>query len=156
MTTIAVVRRGGLLLAATDEDRQAIRQLPADEIHRFEFRRFRNYAFFRKWWALAKWAFEHWHEDAAAVEYRGQRVQRSFDQFRRDLTVLAGFYVPVYGMDGSVRLEPRSLAWAKMDADEFERLYSATVDVVIRHVAGLDVNRETLEAMVNEAMEFAS
>lgn len=154
MTEIAVVRRGGVLMAATDEDREAMRRIPAGEAVRFEFRAFRNNAFHRKWFALARFAFDHWQNDAAVIEYRGHPVRRSFDQFRRDLTVLAGFYTPVYGVDGSVRLEPKSLAWHRMDEDEFSKLYDATVDVVIQHVAGLDMPRDELIALVEEAAAF--
>lgn len=156
MTTICVVRRGGVLMPATDEDRDAMRAIPAGVEHAFDFRPHRNHRLFRKWWALAKWAFDHWREDVAAVTtYRGQSVTRSFDSFRRDLIILAGFYNPVFGLDGSIRLEPRSISWARMDEEEFTTLYEATVDVVLRHLASSNLSRDELDAAIEEAMRFA-
>lgn len=57
-----------------------------------------------------------------------------FDRFRKDLTILAGFYEQTVRLNGDIRTEAKSLAYANMDPDEFERCYSALINSAIKHV----------------------
>src|SRR5690606_26998343 len=74
----------------------------------------RNGAFFRKWWSLVQYAFDHWSERCEPMEYRGMPVLPNFERFRKDVTILSGFYVPVHNIKGELRVEAESLKWAKM------------------------------------------
>jgi len=57
-----------------------------------------------------------------------------FDRFRKDLTILAGFYVQTVRLNGEIRTEAQSLAFASMDQEKFERVYSALINAAIKHV----------------------
>jgi len=57
-----------------------------------------------------------------------------FDRFRKDLTILAGFYVQTVRLNGDVRIEAESLAFANMNQDRFESVYSALINAAIKHV----------------------
>lgn len=57
-----------------------------------------------------------------------------FDRFRKDLTILAGFYGQTVRLDGSVRTEAKSLSYGNMDDEEFGRCYSALINAAIKHV----------------------
>jgi len=94
----------------------------------------RNGAFFRKWWALVKVGYDYWSECATTVEFKGARVLPEFDRFRKDVTILAGFYHPVVNLKGEVRIEPESLQWAKMTEERFAKLYDATIQVLLQRV----------------------
>jgi hypothetical protein len=94
----------------------------------------RNGRFFRKWWALVKVGFDYWSESAATIEYRGQPVLPEFDRFRKDVTILAGFYYPVVNLKGEVRIEAQSLKWSKMSEETFTKLYDATIQVLLQKV----------------------
>lgn len=94
----------------------------------------RNARFFRKWWALVRFAFDHW--EPGPVEHRWKKIipKKNFNRFRKDLTILAGHYDAYYRLDGSVRVEAASIKWSKMEEPEFEELYSKTLDVILEKV----------------------
>lgn len=110
----------------------------------------RNGAFFRKWWVLAKFAFDIWCERGAeTLEYKGVQVSRSFKVFRKDLIVMSGYFMPVFRADGAMKLEAMSIAWGSMKEPEFQKFYDATVSTILHKIlphAGLT------EASVNEAV----
>lgn len=125
-----------------------------------EPREMRNGAFFRKWWALVKLGYDHWSEAAATVEYRGQPVLPEFDRFRKDVTILAGFYRPVVNLKGEVRIEPESLKWANMSEETFGKLYDATIQVLLQRVFNGKVCKEWTEQQLRnvaaQILEFAA
>lgn len=114
-------------------------------------RRNNNVKFHRKLFALANLAFDAW--DAPAATYRGQAIQKNFDQFRDDLTILAGYYETRVRLDGSIRLIPRSWSFGAMDDDQKEKMYSAIIDVVLQRIL-TDTTRDDLENLVAQVMAF--
>ena len=76
-----------------------------------------------------KLAFDAW-EGHGEVEYGGVMVLKNFDRFRKDLTVLSGFYNATYTFRGDVRLEPKSLSFGSMCEEEFGRVYRAILNVI--------------------------
>jgi len=120
----------------------------------------RNGAFFRKWWALVKLGYDHWSECAQTVQHNGQNVLPEFDRFRKDVTILAGFYHPVVNLKGEVRIEPESLKWASMSEETFSKLYDATIQVLLRRVFNGQVCKSWTEAelrrVANEVLQFAA
>lgn len=120
----------------------------------------RNGAYFRKWWALAKLGYDYWSENAATIEYKGEKVLPEFDRFRKDLTILAGFYRPVVNLKGELRIEPESLAWASMSEERFDKLYEATIRVLLERVFNGKVCKEWTEAelrsVAEQILEFAA
>lgn len=120
----------------------------------------RNGAFFRKWWSLVNLAYDHWKDDAATVEYKGERVQPNFERFRKDLTISAGFFEPVVNLKGELRLEPKSLKWSQMDETEFTKLYDATIQVLLQRVFNGQVCRtmseHELRSIAEQICEYAA
>lgn len=131
---IRLIRTPYGLVPATDDDRDALAHIKLGTEVKATVTRERNAKFFRKWWALAKLAFDMWSETMPTMEYKGERVMPEFDRFRRDLTILAGFYRPVFNARGECRLEAESLAFGSMTEERFNALYSATVDAVLQKV----------------------
>jgi len=112
----------------------------------------RNIAFHRKLFALLKVAFDAW--EAPELEYKGQKVVKNFDNFRRDLTILAGFYETYVNVKGEVRLAAKSLSFAKMDETEFEQLYNRFIDVILQKIL-THYTRDDLEQVVEKVLRFA-
>jgi hypothetical protein len=145
-------------LAPADEDTQEyFGKFALGDIVRVELKRARNYLFFRRWWSLIVLAFDMWCERGLQTrEYRGVPVLPSKDRFRKDVTILAGYYEPTYAYDGSLRLEARSISFEAMEEDEFEKLYSATIDAILHkilpqcHLTG-GALREAVESVVRYA-----
>lgn len=119
---------------------------------RGNFKRYRNPAFHRKYMALLNIAFDIW--EPGEIDYKYGVPEKNFDRFRKDVAILAGFYEPVIRLDGSVRIEPKSISFANMDQDEFQELYSKTIDVLIKHVYNLKSTPEQIEETVRKYLEF--
>ena len=99
---------------------------------RVSIKKARNPAFHRKVFALFNFAFDNW--DAPSLEYKGEPVAKEFDQFRKDITILAGHYEAVTNLKGEVRLKAKSLAFSEMDDEVFGKVYQSILGVVWRKV----------------------
>jgi len=156
MTDVVLVKTPAGALAPADEDaRLLIEKLKAGQGVRATIRRARNVRFHRKGMALFRLAFEVW-EPQTPLEYKGVAVEKNFERFRKDITILAGFYVPVYNARGELRLEAESLSFANMDNDEFENVFRSVLTVVWKRVlrnAGY-VNEEAVERTLEELLRF--
>lgn len=91
----------------------------------------RNYKFHKKFFAMLKVSYENWDNPVIQTEFG--EAQCTMDTFRNDVTVLAGFYVLTINTRGEARYRAKSIKFAKMDEVEFGELYSAVVDVIIKH-----------------------
>ena len=146
---------GGTLAPQCDEDAERIRRYKVGATIRCVTSEIRNSAFHKKWWALAKLAFDLWSETMPDQEYRGQEVQRSFQRFRRDLIILAGHFQPVWAVNGEMRVEAKSISFARMDSETFEALYSATINAVLAKIlTHTKLTEADLRAQVDRVLEF--
>ena len=144
----------GALAPADSETAAFLARLKLGQGLRAEVKRARNILFHRRMFALLNFAFDLW--DCHALEYLGQPVAKSFDRFRKDITVLAGFYEAVTNLRGEVRLEAKSLAFHNMGDEEFERAYKAVLGVVwdrILRSKGYE-SPEKVDAIVQELLRF--
>jgi len=147
---------GGALVPMDEDEAAKLARLKAGAVVRASISQMRNGAFFRKWWVLAKYAFDLWSETVEPIEYKGQPVLPEFQRFRKDLTILAGYYTPVFNARGDLRLEAKSIAWANMGEDEFERLYSATIDVILAKILAPGAMTEAqLRSHVDNVLRFS-
>ncbi len=89
----------------------------------------RNPKFNRKFFAMLHVAYDN--HDWPVVSYTGGETSCSFDRFRKDVTIQAGFYAVTCNTRGVVRKEAQSISFAKMDEAEFGQLYSAVLDVIL-------------------------
>lgn len=112
----------------------------------------RNYRFHKKLFALLNLAFESWEPEGK--EYKGERVAKNFDQFRNDVTVLAGFYDTTVTLKGDVRLVAKSISFANMEQDDFDKLYNAVVNVLLARVL-TKYTRDDLDEVIERLMAFA-
>ena len=144
---------GKFLVPDTPEDAEALDKYKQNEVLRADVVKPRNLRFFRKWWALVKFAFDVWSETMPQQEYKGIEVQPDIERFRKDVTILAGFFTPVYNARGEVRLEAESLKWGSMSEERFEKLYDATIKAILKHILK-GYKRVDVEDVVNELVGF--
>lgn len=120
----------------------------------------RNGAFFKKYWALLNLGYDHWSDAVEPLEHKGEPVLPEFDRFRKDVTILAGFYHSVVNIKGEVRIEADSLKWGSMSEETFTKLYDATVRVLLRKVFNGKVcptwSEEQLRSVAEQILEFAN
>ena len=86
--------------------------------------------------------------------WRGQQIEPSFERFRKDVTILAGYCKATYKYDGSVVLEAESLRWSEMDELKFAELYQKTITVILEKILP-GVDKDELENAVNMTMSYA-
>lgn len=147
------------LIPAHESDLEAVKKLPAHQPIRVKVTKIRNVQFHRKYFALLNYAFEVWSppvgNTAIPAALFGEEIEKNFDRFRHDIIILCGFYDAHYRLNGEIRLEAKSISFAKMDQDEFERLYDKTIDVIIKHVLR-NYTGDELRAVVDQIQEFDS
>ena len=135
MTALHLLRTAsGAFVPATEEDADLAKRFRVGSVSRVELKLMRNGDFHRKYFALLKVAYDLWSETMPAQEYHGRPVLPDFDRFRRDLTIMAGFFRPVWNARGELRVEAESIAFGSMTEERFEALYSATINVILQKI----------------------
>lgn len=144
------------LVPADDDTREWFARLELGAQLRAKVTQDRNPQFHRKWFALVQLAFEHWSDTAEPVKYKDIDVQPDFERFRKDITILAGKFHYVTNLRGEVRAEADSISFGKMSQQDFERLYSQTISVLIGRVfKGPQWSESHVRALVDEIAGFA-
>lgn len=114
-------------------------------------KRHRNPAFHRKYFALLNLAFDAW--EPVHATYKGQAVGKNFAQFRNDITVLAGHYEMAVNLRGETRLTAKSISFSNMSQDDFDALYSSTINVLLAKVL-TNYTRDDLDEVVERLLRF--
>ncbi len=151
---------GGSFVPAYDEDKDFADKIKAGEVVKLKLTRMRNYQFFKKWWSLVQLAYDYWEppelpDDHEKKWMKDVTPEKNLDRFRKDLIIRAGYFDAFYRLDGTVRIEAKSISFASMSEDEFEKLYSATIDVVLDQIYR-EYTKEMLESLVDQVMSYAA
>jgi len=137
----------GNLHPAQDNDRELLKKIKSMEPVRVTLKRPRNYEFHKKWFALLNFAYDYWEPPHNLVGHK------NFDRFRKDIIILAGYYDTVVRLDGSTRVEPKSISFGSMSEDDFEKLYDATIEVVCQHVLR-QYDGDMLKSILDQVQAF--
>ena len=152
---IMVKTQQGHFVPANEEEAEKLKKIKAGVFVRCEVKQIRNYKFLQKYMVLVKYAFDIWEEGAKRLRYKGNEVKPNIERFRKDLQILAGFYEPVYHYDGTLKLESKSVSFAEMSEEEFEKVYSALIDVILAKILNRpDLNQEIVRRHVDQLMQF--
>lgn len=124
----------------------------------------RNNKFHRKYFALVKAAFQMWDAPSSIKIPQKDRLtgkshmqvlnlDKDSEGFRNWLTIKAGYYRILAMPNGDIEFVAKSIRFDKMEPDEFEKLYNATITVILNDVLPKDDDyREALEKAI---LEFA-
>ena len=140
------------LLPTEPDSEDWYRKLKIGQVVWSDFKKVRNYQFLRKYFALLNVAYDNWIPGEVNSKYGVP--EKNFDRFRADLTILAGFYENTIRLDGSVRIEPKSISFAKMEAEEFKELFDKTIDVLIKYVYNSKISKEEINEIVERYLTF--
>ena len=155
MDIMLVKTPGGALAPVDAEAREMVDKLKLGQGIQASVRRARNVRFHRKGMALFRLAYDVW-EPLTPLEYKGLPVAKDFERFRKDMTILAGFYKAVYNARGEVRLEAERLRFSSMSEERFEEVFNAVLNVVWSRVlkAAGYASVEDVEEVIEELMRF--
>ena len=129
-----------------------LRPLEADKIRRiargeaieFEYKLSRNYKFLQKFFVFL------------TAVYDIEAIQEQFDSvehLRYALTMDAGYFETVTGMNGQIYLKPKSISFAKMDEADFDQFYAKVMQIVLKRLP--TYVKEDIFEMENHIMSFA-
>lgn len=152
MTEIVVTKTAqGFLIPVDPQGVEYVAKMKLGAGATVTIKRHNNPAFHRKLMALFNVGFEAWEPEQ--LEYKGQIVAKEFNQFRRDITVLAGYYESSINLRGEVRLTAKSLNFNSMDHDEREALYNAVASVLLQQILR-HYKRADLDQVVEQITRF--
>ena len=102
-----------------DSDDEKFKKIPINEVLEYEVRIPRNYRFHKKFFAMLNLAFQN------------QEEFKSFELFREAVIIGAGFIERKQRLHCEESIEAKSISFAKMDEEEFSRLYTSVLDIII-------------------------
>lgn len=147
MTEIVVTRtQAGFLVPFTEEDSEKIKSYPIGVPIRCKCAKMNSGPFHRLLFSLFNFAYENWNP---LYEGDGSVPNKSFNNFRKELTVQAGYYEMVFRIDGTFTLEAKSLQYGKMSDHEKKQLYNDLCQVVLDQILP-DYTIEDLQRCVDE------
>ncbi len=141
----------GILVPSDEHEAEKMSRYRVGAIIRCDIAQMRNYLFHKKFFALLNVGYDAF--TPGIKEYRGFPVQKDIDQFREDVIIAAGFYTMTTTLNGNVRLRPKSISFAKMNQETFERLYSNVANVLLQKVL-TQYTRKDLDEVVNHVLGF--
>lgn len=123
----------------------------------------RNVQFHRKFFALLHLGYDNWEPPEippeslrAAKLPPGIMPQKDFDEWRKDIIILCGHYKVVYrGKGEEFRLVAKSISFANMEQEEFDRLYNKAINVLIQNAFTQDLTPGEIDNMVNQYLDFS-
>ena len=145
----------GTLAPADEGQTEKLSRLKVGGMVRADIKQVRNYKFLQKMHCLYKLAFDHFTELCEPMLYKGADVTPSYDRFRADLTILAGHFTPVYAINGEVRLEAKSIAYANCTEEEAEAIFSDVITAALKFVYKGKMQEAEMRALVDQILSFS-
>jgi len=117
----------------------------------------RDPTFHRRGMKLLRFGYSYWEPPAQQlVDGVPIDVTRNFDVYRKEVTILAGYYDVCASFDGSIKIEAKSISFSSMEEGEFREWFKASKDVlwaqIFKSIAGF--TEENFESAVMEFMRF--
>jgi hypothetical protein len=112
----------------------------------------RNYQFLKKYFALLKIGYENWNPGKINSKYGNPK--KNFERFRKDIAILSGHFEIVIRLDGTSRPEADSISFAKMNEEDFQKLYSETINIFLDRIYNKSMTAEELDETVNRYLSF--
>lgn len=160
---ILVKNNEGKLQGLSDDDKKAyqlfkrrIEKLEVGELISMDVKLPRNSKFHRLFFAMLNLGFDAWEPQRKHKSYKGREVQKNFEIFRSDVLIAAGFYEQTFGLDGRLRLEAKSISFAKMEEPEFNEVYNRCLDVLLQDVLSTYAGRKEVNQVVEKMLRFAA
>ena len=122
---------GGVFRPVDDVEYEKTTKFKNSEQYTLDIKLTRNPSFHRKVFSFFNFCYSHW-DGNKVHEYCSETEQ--LERFRKDLTILAGFYVQTVRLDGSLRTEAESLAFSSMSEERFQECYSALINAAMKHI----------------------
>lgn len=124
MEITLIKQLNGSFIPAFDSDKEIANKIKVGDPISGKFSKKRNYEFHKKYFALINLAYSNSILNESLT----------FEQFRGEITMRAGYSDSYIDFKGNLKYQPISISFAKMDDLEFEDLYSKCIDVILKYV----------------------
>ena len=174
---IKVIGENNKLVALDNDSQLAINKITEPVV--LTVKKMRSYRYHRKFFQLLKIAYQYWQpvynnhfhsksenfvkqagltreqinlfKEVYKKELKILEPKKNKEQFRKDLTIKAGFYEIDYRIDGTPRVNAKSISFEKMSHEEFHKLYAKVKDVIydiiLKDISPLD--KDNFEKEIN-------
>ncbi len=152
MTELALLKTPGGYVPATDQDADICLKHKSGDVIHADFKKMRNSLFHRKFFALLNIGFGAWEPGDINNQYGP--AEKNFEQFREDVTILAGYYEQHVRLDGTIRVTAKSISFSNMEQEDFEKVYSAVINVLLARVLTNYAGRADIDRVVDQILGF--
>lgn len=97
-------------------------------------------------------AYDAWEPGEINTKYGIPEKNR--DAFRKYLTIKAGYFDTFHYPNGKFTVEAKSISFANMSEEDFGKLYSKTIDVILANVLH-NYTKDDLDSLVMQIIGFA-
>lgn len=143
------MRKAGQILIPQDEISKGWIEGKKDGLYKAKITKDRDLPKHKRWFVLVGFAYQHWD-----VDETDGIAKMCFEEFRKEIIKLCGYYRQVWRLDGSFTVEAKSIAFSNMDDNEFNALYSKTIDIVLQNVLK-GYTKDDLEDVVMHILRFS-
>lgn len=148
---VNLIKQGRVFIPVTPADEDKMSSIKNSQFIEADIKQKRNLKFHRKFFAMLNIGFEAFEPNEKA--YKGRIAEKNFDRFRKDVVIMAGFYDATYDIKGNLKLEAHSISFGKMSEDEFNKVYNACCNVLLKQVLH-NYTREDLDHVVEQLARF--
>jgi len=99
MSELLLIKTPGGFQPANPTSEDQAKKIKLGDIIHCKYNRLRNPGFHRKYFTLLNFAFEHW--EPGAIDSKHGKPQKNFEQFRKDIAILSGFFETTIRIDGT-------------------------------------------------------
>ena len=139
---IFIFKTGSKLVPSTSEDKDKIAKLPAGEPFQIKYVEIRNIRHHRKYFQFIKTVFENLPE-------KYDNHWPDVETFRRSMQMYAGYYDETISLKGETHLQPKSIAFDKLDETAFSELHSKVKNIIGKHILP-DMDMEVVEREIEQ------
>jgi hypothetical protein len=145
---------GGTLKPANQVDADVLQKMKSGALVFADIKQPRNPLFHRKFFALLNFGFEYYNPPE--VEYKGIKSVKSFEVFRKEVVIRAGYFTVTTDLKGNTRLEAESISFSNIDETRFAKIYSDVFNVIWVMVLSSvkDMTKEIVENTINQILSF--
>ena len=134
------------------ETNEWFEKLTMGQVVHADFKKMRNYKFHKKFFTLLAFSYQYWLP--GEIDSKWGVPEKNPEQFRKNVTILAGYYTMVINIDGSVSPKAKSISFANMEQEEFDKLYNAVLTVLMKKIL-VDMSIEEVEDLTDKFLSFA-
>jgi len=154
MTHIILIKTPGAWANGDPETVEFHSKIKLGESIHADFKRMRNAAFHRKLFSLLILGFEYWEPPDLITKWG--KPEKNFERFRKDVTILAGYYHNVFRLDGTFRIEADSISFGNMEQGIFDKLYQNVLTVLLKRIPMMaKIGADEIDNLTDKFLGFA-